>query len=469
VDRPHARLKATNGGATRRLAEFAVSLDADAIPAPVLEHAKQCVLDFVGIAVRASHDSESAPAMADAVSELAGEGSCTAIGHPSPLPAQYAALLNGAYAHSLDFDDTHARASLHPGAPVIAVCMALAEEHAASGARFLSAVVAGYEVTCRVSMAANPRAHYDRGFHPTATAGIFGATAAGANLLGVSADGLEHAFGINGSQAAGSMQFLENGAWNKRLHPGLAAHNAILSLVLARAGFVGSAAALEGRYGFLRAYSDGSDPALLVARLGDTYALLGTAFKPYPCCRFSHAAIDLALALRTEHAWMRDDVESVTVGLPAKGLDLVAVPEPQKRRPQNTVDAQFSVHFALAASLLWGRFGMREYEMVRQPDAVAFMDRIRAECDPEVEALYPRQLGASLTVRGHGEMLRRVQPIPKGEPENPLSWSDLEDKFRGLADGRLARAVQDRVIATIRDLEHADRIVTLMRDLRSVL
>ena len=113
----------------------------------------------------------------------------------------------------------------------------------------------------------------------------------------------------------------------------------------------------------------GADPALLVARLGDTYDLLGTAFKPYPCCRFSHAAIDLALALRTEHAWMRDDVESVTVGLPAKGLDLVAVPEPQKRRPQNTVDAQFSVHFALAASLLWGRFGMREYEMVRQPDA----------------------------------------------------------------------------------------------------
>jgi len=452
--------------ATRRLAEFAAGLELDAIPSPVLEHAKQCVLDFIGIAVRARRDTDSAPAIAEAVLQLSGEGPCTAVGHARPLPAHYAALLNGAYAHSLDFDDTHAPASLHPGASVIAACLALAEAQGVSGARFLTAVVAGYEVTCRVSRAANPRAHYDRGFHPTATAGVFGATAAGANMLRISAEELGHAFGINGSQAAGSMQFLENGAWNKRLHPGLAAHNAILSLTLARAGFVGSAAALEGRYGFLRGYSDGADPALLVEHLGDTYELLGTAFKPYPCCRFNHAAIDLALALRTERAWMPDGVESVTVGLPAKGLDLVAVPEPHKRRPQNTVDAQFSVHFALAASLLWGRFGMQEYERVRQPDALALMDRIGAECDPEVEALYPRQLGASLTIRGRGDVLRRVQPIPKGEPENPLSWSDLEVKFRGLTDVVLTAAVQDRVIATIRGLERGDGIGTLMRALR---
>ena len=217
----------------------------------------------------------------------------------------------------------------------------------------------------------------------------------------------------------------------------------------------------------MRGYSDQADPTRLVAGLGDTYELLATAFKPYPCCRFHHAAIDLALALRTERAWIPEGVESVTVGLCAKGMDLVAVPELHKRRPQNTVDAQFSVHFALAASLLWGRFGMHEYDRIREPNALALMDRTRAECDPEVEALYPRQLGASLTIRGGGEVLRRVQPIPKGEPENPLSWSDLEDKFRGLTETVLATAVQDRVIATIRDLEHTDRIGMLLGDLNS--
>ena len=452
--------------ATGRLAEFAAGLDIDDVPAAVVEHAKRCVLDFVGIALRARCDTDSAAAISAAVLGLAGEGPSTAIGHARRLPAQYAALVNGAYAHSLDFDDTHARASLHPGAPVIAACLALGEEAAAPGARFLAAIVAGYEVTCRVSMAAGPRAHYDRGFHPTATAGVFGATAAGANLLRMSAEQLRHAFGINGSQAAGSMQVLENGAWNKRLHPGLAAHNAVVGLALARAGFVGSAEPLEGRYGFLKAYSDGADPSRLVEGLGETYELLGTAFKPYPCCRFNHAAIDLALALRSERPWMPDGIESVTVGLPAKGLDLVAAPEPQKRRPRNTVDAQFSVHFALAAALLWGRFGMHEYGLIRRPDALALMDRIRAERDPEVEALYPRRLAASLAVRGRGEVLRRVQPIPKGEPENPMTWSDLETKFRGLAQTVLAASAQDRIIETIKDLERVESVAVLTRALR---
>jgi 2-methylcitrate dehydratase PrpD len=451
--------------ATVRLAAFAVGLDPDAVPAPVVEHAKQCVLDFLGIALRASRDTDSAPAIAAAVFQLAGEGSCTAIGHAHTLPAQYAALLNGAYAHSLDFDDTHARASLHPGAPVIAACLALAETERASGARFLAAVAAGYEIMCRIGIAVDARGHYGRGFHPTATAGVFGATAAGANLLRMSAEELGHAFGINGSQAAGSMQFLENGSWNKRLHPGLAAHNAVVSLAFARAGFVGSAEPLEGRHGFLRGYSDGADPVRLVEGLGETFALLATAFKPYPCCRFNHAAIDLALALRTEHPWISDGVESAVVGLPAKGMDLVAVPEPQKRRPQNSVDAQFSVHYALAASFLWGRFGMDEYGLIRRPDAVALMDRIRAECDPEVDALYPQQLGASLSVRGRGEVLRRVQAIPRGEPENPLSWCDLEAKFRGLTETALTKAAQDRVVAAVRDLERADSLSALTRAL----
>src|SRR5690606_37824847 len=170
--------------------------------------------------------------------DLDGAGPASVMGDGKTYSPAVAALLNGALGHSLDFDDTHADSSLHPSAPVVPAAFAVGEAVGASGAEVLTAIVAGYEVCCRLGNALDPSSHYARGFHPTATAGTFGAAAAAAKLYRLPAERIATAFGVSGSQAAGSLQFLENGAWNKRFQVGAAAMNGVVAATLAKEGFV---------------------------------------------------------------------------------------------------------------------------------------------------------------------------------------------------------------------------------------
>src|SRR5690606_29257752 len=220
--------------------------------------------DLAGSAVRAAQEADSTPSVLAMLGLLGmeGDGPCTVFGPNRRYGPAAAALLNGTFGHSLDFDDTHSDSSLHPSAPVVPAALAAAEMTGASGADLLAAVVVGFEVCCRLGMALDPAAHYARGFHPTATAGTFGAAAAAGRLLGLDADRMASAFGVAASQASGSLQFLVNGAWNKRYQVGEAAMKGLMAATLAAEGFVGAADAIDGKHGFLGGYSDGADPAL---------------------------------------------------------------------------------------------------------------------------------------------------------------------------------------------------------------
>ena len=208
----------------------------------MLARAKVLTLDFLGSAIRARRDAESTPSLLKMLEALAldGKGESTVFGDAKTWTPAVAALLNGALGHSLDFDDTHADSSLHPSAPVVPAAFAIGEMVGASGRDVLTAIVAGYEVCCRLGNALDPTSHYARGFHPTATAGTYGAAAAAAKLFGLSKEQIIAAFGVSGSQAAGSLQFLVNGAWNKRYQVGAAAMNGVIAATLARNDFVGS-------------------------------------------------------------------------------------------------------------------------------------------------------------------------------------------------------------------------------------
>jgi hypothetical protein len=212
-------------------------------------------------------------------------------------------------------DDTHQGGSIHLGVTVFSAALAAAELAGASGERVLRAAVAGYEVAARLAMALDPAAHYARGFHPTGTCGAFGAAAAAAVVLGLDTPAVATALGIAGSQASGSMEFLADGAWTKRLHPGWAACAGLHAAALARAGFKAPTSVLEGRFGFLHAYSDRGDAAPILAR--DGYELLRTSVKPHACCRYMQGPIDAALALRAEHRIDPATVERIEVGMPA--------------------------------------------------------------------------------------------------------------------------------------------------------
>ncbi|MFT4151117.1 MAG: MmgE/PrpD family protein [Paracoccaceae bacterium] len=419
---------------TRTLAAFAADTPASAVPAEVSARALALATDLIGSIIRAASEAESTPAVLAMVDRLglAGDGRCTVFGLNRRYGAAAAALLNGTFGHSLDFDDTHSDSSLHPSAPVVPAAFAAAELTDATGADLLAAIAVGFEVCCRLGMALDPTAHYARGFHPTATAGTFGAAAAAGRLLGLDAKGMASAFGVAASQASGSLQFLQNGAWNKRYQVGEASMKGLLAATLAAEGFIGADDALEGKHGFLKGYSDAADPARATADLGQVWETLRIGLKPYPACRYTHAAVDGLLALRREHGWTPDEVTAIRVGLHRNGIALVGAPLEAKRRARSVVDGQFSMPFAAAVALLRGRFGWDDYDLLGRPEADAIAARTAVWHDPGLEGLrHPFGATLEVTARGTTHMLRI--PDPSGEPETFPDSAALSDKFRALA------------------------------------
>ncbi len=446
---------------TRALAEFAAGTSYDALPGPLVERLEQCLLDFVGNTAFAGANAESSAAFRAAVNALAPRsGSATVVGERRGYPAQYAALLNGAFAHSLDFDDTNLWGALHPGAVVIPVALAVAERLDVTGRALVEGLAAGYEVSCRVGAALGPTA-YDRGFHITAVAGIFGGVAAGARLLGLDGARTANAFGLALSQAAGSMQYLENGSWNKRLHPGFAAHDALVSLTLTESGTLGAAAPLEGRYGLLAGYSNAPRPALLTEELGRRWVAGETAVKPYPSCRLTHGAIDAVLDLRDKVEPGLREAATIRLRLSPKAVQIVGEAVDRKLRPRNVVDGQFSVYFQVAAAWLDGRVDWSSYERLGE----GAMEQLTSRITVEVEEALPLA-GADVTITAGGREARQRVEQPLGEPERPVPWELLETKFRGLATAVLGARRCRAIVAAARGLDalpSARRWVRMLR------
>lgn len=453
-------------GITRLLAEHATGLRFDDIPGEAVDRAGRFVLDAAGIAVRASVDVDSTPSIKEAFAAIARDGKASVFGTELTLAAAHAAAINASLCHSLDFDDTHREGSVHPGAGVIPTVLALAEENGASGPQAATAIVAGYDVTCKLAMALDPKSHYDRGFHPTGTAGVFGATAAGASVLGLSADELENAFGVNCSQAAGSLQFFDNGAWNKRIHPGLAAHNAILALELAGHGFVGSSRAIEGEHGVLAAYSDAAQEEAAISGLGERFEILHTAIKPYPACRYAHGPLDMIIDLVGRHDLEADDVESVVVGLPEAGVQLIGRPVERKRAPKNVVDGQFSMHFLAAAALMRKQMTWDDYDLIGDPGIDGLMQRIEVIPDEEASGAFPEEWLSSVAISTRAGTQAERRSGARGEPELFLGWDEVERKFDGLTEKVLKDEQRRAVKEAARHLSRGDSPRLLCERLR---
>ncbi|WP_313136385.1 MmgE/PrpD family protein [Paracoccus jeotgali] len=415
---------------TQTLAEFSVLTHRAQIPAQVTARAASLMTDFTGSIIRAAADSDSGPAILAMLDRLglAAEGPCTVPGLQRRFAPGAAALLNGAFGHSLDFDDTHADSSLHPSAPVIPAALAVAEMTEASGADLLAAIVIGFEVCCRIGMALDPTSHYARGFHPTATAGTFGATAAAGRLLKLTPEQMVSGFGVAASQASGSLQFLQNGAWNKRYQVGEAAMKGLMAATLAAEGFLGATEALEGKHGFLNAYSDLPMPERAVEGLGSVWETLRIGVKPYPACRYTHAAVDGLLALKRDHGWTAGDIDRIRVGLHRNGVALVGAPLAEKQRAHSIVEGQFSMPFAAAVAVLRDRFGWDDYDLLGNAEAEALAGRVEVVQDDSLEGLR-HPFGAVLDVISRGQPFHLRIPDPSGEPETFPDDGQIAQKF----------------------------------------
>jgi 2-methylcitrate dehydratase PrpD len=450
---------------TKTLAAFCANLSFDGLSEDVIDQVKYLTLDFVGLAARGSILDSSKP-IHEVIREISTGEDATIIGQNKKASAQYAALANGSAAHSLEMDDVNNESSLHPAVAVFPAALALAEKHQAGGRDVIESVVAGYEVMVRAGKALDPTSHYAQGFHPTGTAGTFGAAAAAAKILNASADEFAHAFGICGSQAAGSMEFLTEGTWTKRLHPGWAAQSGMFAAQLAKAGFLGPGTIFEGEKGFLRAYSSNPDARQLTDALGETYAVMRTSIKAHACCRYKQGPLDLILKIVNQYDLQPDDIRSIKIGLVKTAFPIVAEPYEQKINPQSVVDAQFSMPYGAAVAVIYRRTWLEQYseDVLHNAEVKKIMKKVDFYTHERLNQVFPKKWPAEVEIETtSGQIYREHIDFPKGDPENPLSWEEMIDKFRYLASSAYSDKRQDDIISTVRNLEELKSIRELMQ------
>jgi 2-methylcitrate dehydratase PrpD len=430
-------LNQTTGAQTpisERLAAFAVGLEHDAIPAEVRTRAAHHMLDAAGIALASTRYDFAHKTLAG-LQALGAAGDVPVLGMPARMNPRDAALMNGYLIHGLDFDDTHIAGIIHPTASVLPAVLSAATMTGASGREMLTAYVVGIETATRIGACAKSAFH-QVGFHPTGMVGIFGCVLAAGRLMGLNVAQLAHAQGLAVSMAGGAMEFLEDGAWNKRFHPGWAASSALTAVALAREGFVGATRPYDGRFGLFNIYggkyTGWIDLSGISAGLGSVWELLDTAIKPFPTCHFTHAAIDAALRLR--ESCPAGQIAKIEIRVPEQVFGTICEPEANKRRPKNDYDAKFSVQYLVATALVHGRLGLAELEpaFLTDPATLALVDR--TSFNPFGDGPFPKAYSGAVTVTlKDGSVHEHSEPVNRGAADRPLSNAEIVEKYRANA------------------------------------
>ena len=417
--------------------------------------AKRSLLNFFATALGSAYD----PAVSVALRTLlpfSAAATSAIIGRTERLDAMGAAFVNAISANLLDFDDTHLETIIHPAAPVAAPALALAEARKFPGRDVLTAFILLVEVECRIGNAVSPR-HYARGWHITSTCGIFGAAAACAKLLGLSADGIANAIGIAASQSAGNVENLPTAA--KNVSVGNAARNGLFAALLAQQGYEAAPRAIEGPFGWARAMGDDPNLERLLGGLGRTWEISKNTYKPYPAGIVFHAVIDACFKLRQVIEGQVDQIEAVTV----QGSALLLA---RGNRPvRNERDARVSIHHCVACGLLVGAAGVSEFarETVVRPDIAKFREKVRAKLDSSM-----RDGAARVSVRlASGETVTETVMSPRGSLVDPLGDRDIEAKLRdGVRTGG-SNWDAERIIEAVWQIDKCDDIPGLMQDART--
>ncbi len=447
----------------REMARWAVSVDSQGIPPLAIATAKRSIVDCIGVTIAAAHEPLSS--VIDRFLESSPPGPATAIGRGVGTTSDIAALVNGAQAHALDFDDVSHTMGGHPTIPVLMAALALAEERGATGEQLLRAYCVGVEVETAIGRGVN-FTHYDKGWHPTATLGVFGAAAAAAIVLGLNEAQMAVALALATTLSSGLKSSF--GTMAKPLQVGRAAQNGILAARLAHAGADGPLDAMEAKQGFAMVYNgEGNfDLDVMTRTLGAPWDLVdpGIAIKLHPCCGGTHAAVDAAIELHREI----DDLQrvvSVEAAIHRRRYAHLDRPE-----PTNPLDAKFSLQHTVAVALRSGIVTVQDFtdEAIVDPSLVRLRSRITASPLP-ADREGPEHFAAEVEVLlDDGTRLRRRWERPRGRsPETALTDNDIRAKFDSCTDAVLTEPQRDRVWVLIEDLEGSGDLSELPALLRT--
>lgn len=434
---------------------FVENIEYDKLSDEVILACKTRILDLLGIAISASK-TKHCKLVINLLRKLNAPGDSAVWGQGFRTNELYAALANGVLGHGVDFDDAHK--FVHPGCSVIPTAFAIGDKVGSSGKDLIAAIVAGYEVSIWVSLAAGIK-HRKRGFHPTGTCNAFGAAAVAGKLLALNGEQLANALGIAGTMSAGLTQYRFDGSDIKRLHGGKAAHDGVFSGLLSATGFVGSKEIFEGENGFLNTMADGGEEFLPSIGSDNEFQILNTDIKPYPACRQIHGPIEMALALKNKFQIDPNDISMINIKIYEYAAKSWLI---SKSMPVNTLQAQLNIPYCIAAALINNKLTLEELfyeENFKDIKINELAQKINVVAEKEFSSRFPAEKPSEIAIYlKDGRKYSQSLTHPKGTRENPCSLDDVVKKFKCITDYRFTNDKQERLIDIIIDLNKFDNI-----------
>lgn len=414
---------------SERLARWGAGLTPEALPPATASKCRDMLVDVVGLCVAARETD-----YVRAVLAAAEPGEQVVIGQRARVSATSAAIVNGTAAHGEDFDDTFEGGPVHSGAVVVPALLGAAQSYGLDNARLVLGIAAGTELLCRLALTL-PKAVHKAGFHPTAVLGAFGATFGICVATRADARTTVDALGIVGSMASGIIEYLGDGSWTKRMHPGWAAQSALRAVAMARAGFIGPRAVFEGTHGAFTAFAPSIEPRTgrLFDDLGERFVMDAITFKPYPCGTMVQPYIDCAVALRARGVALAD-LRAITCKTAEGIVHRLWEPLEIKRRPPTAYAAKFSTPFGVALGLVRGRAGLGDFteDAIRDSALLRVAGLVGFEIDPENP--YPDAFTGHVRLDfTDGRAEEAAQGHMRGGAAAPLSRAEIDAKFRANA------------------------------------
>ena len=448
-----------------RIAAYTMQFSLESVPKEVAEHAKLMIIDSFGGAV-AAYYLEHAESARKVASDFGSRPESTLWGTKQRAGMADAVLANAALIHGMDYDDTHVGSVVHPSASVVSTAFTVGEATKASGRDILEAIICGYEIIIRLGLAARGGFH-DRGFHGTGIVAPFAAACVAAKLLRLPQAVLVHALGICGSQAAALQEFLHDGSWVKKMHPGWGSHSAIYALMLAKGGVTGPYEVFEGSYGLYQSHLgtvDGVEEAF--ADLGQKWLTLEIAIKRYPCCHMIHSFSDCVFELLAKYQFTARDIKEIECRIEKRCYHIVCSPELAKKRPTSDYGMRFSLPYIVAMSILNGKLSPAEIneQYMNNLAVVELIDKIKCVEDEMVKepGHFPGWVKITLN---DGAVYHKEQKYERGAAENPIDEQDIIAKYKENALINLPQEKVARLLDQVFKLDKLSHIRELLENL----
>lgn len=447
---------------SERIADYALGLSYDAIPQNVCEYAKLLIADSMGVGMAAFHLEHAASAR-ETARFFGSKGVSTLWGTRERLGMADAVLANAALIHGLDYDDTHVGGVVHPSASVVSTAFTVGEAAGSNGKEILAAIIAGYEIIIRLALAANGGFH-DKGYHCTGILAPFAAACVAAKLLGIPKKTLVHALGICGSQAAAIQEFLHDGTWTKKIHPGWGSHAALYALMLAKNGLTGPYKVFEGGYGLFQSHIDTTaniEPAF--ADLAEKWRTMEIAVKLSPVCHMIHSFSDCIYYLMRKHPITPENIARIECRIEKRCFHIVCSPEEAKKRPETDYGMRFSMPYVLAMSILKGRMSPQEIDAanMERPEVLALIDKVHCVEDESKRnpGHFPGWVKITLT---DGSEYTEDQRHERGAAENPIQPEDILKKYHDNAGINLSKEQVAKLMNVIMAMDRQSSIASLV-------